>query len=267
MAASSRSVTPALRIRGGRATQRPIVGMAATPDGGGYWLVASDGGIFTFGDAGFFGSDGCEPLNQPIVGMAATPDGKGYWLVASDGGVFTSVTPASTDRGGDATQRPSWALRRPPMAVATGWWPPTAASSAFGDAGFYGSRGAMPLNQPIVGMAATPDGEGYWLVASDGGVFAFGDAGFFGSKGAMPLNRPSWAWLPPPTARATGWWPPTAGSSHSATPASTDPKGLLPSTVPSWAWLRPVLRSRPTPTPIREPPPKWFTERLGPLAV
>jgi N-acetylmuramoyl-L-alanine amidase len=59
----------------------PIVGMAATPDGGGYWLVASDGGIFTFGDAGFFGSEGGTALNAPIVGMATTPDGGGYWLI------------------------------------------------------------------------------------------------------------------------------------------------------------------------------------------
>jgi hypothetical protein len=63
--------------------------MAATPSGKGYWLVASDGGIFTFGDAGFFGSTGNIRLNQPIVGMAATPSRKGYWLVASDGGIFT----------------------------------------------------------------------------------------------------------------------------------------------------------------------------------
>ena len=62
--------------------------MAATPDGKGYWLVASDGGIFAFGDAAFYGSTGGIALNQPIVGMAATPDGKGYWLVASDGGIF-----------------------------------------------------------------------------------------------------------------------------------------------------------------------------------
>ncbi len=64
------------------------VGMAATPDGGGYWLVATTGGIFTFGDARFFGSTGAMTLNKPIVGMAATPDGGGYWLVAGDGGVF-----------------------------------------------------------------------------------------------------------------------------------------------------------------------------------
>jgi hypothetical protein len=63
--------------------------MAATPDGGGYWLVASDGGIFSFGDAEFYGSTGALHLNKPIVGMAATPDGGGYWLVASDGGIFS----------------------------------------------------------------------------------------------------------------------------------------------------------------------------------
>jgi hypothetical protein len=59
-----------------------------TPSSG-YWLVASDGGIFSFGDAAFFGSTGAMSLNKPIVGMEATPDGRGYWLVASDGGIFS----------------------------------------------------------------------------------------------------------------------------------------------------------------------------------
>ena len=68
----------------------PIVGIrSSTPDGGGYWLVASDGGIFSFGDARFFGSTGGIHLNDPIVGMASTPAGGGYWLVASDGGIFS----------------------------------------------------------------------------------------------------------------------------------------------------------------------------------
>ena len=73
---------------GAIALNKPIVGMAATPDGGGYWLVAADGGIFSYGDAQFYGSTGSIHLNQPIVGMAATPDGGGYWLVAADGGIF-----------------------------------------------------------------------------------------------------------------------------------------------------------------------------------
>jgi len=50
--------------------------------------VASDGGIFTYGDASFYGSAGSITLNKPIVGMAVTPDGGGYWLVATDGGIF-----------------------------------------------------------------------------------------------------------------------------------------------------------------------------------
>ncbi len=78
-----------LGSEGGNSLNKPIVGMAATPDGKGYWLVAADGGVFSFGDAQFYGSTGNITLNKPIVGMAATPDGKGYWLVAADGGVFS----------------------------------------------------------------------------------------------------------------------------------------------------------------------------------
>jgi hypothetical protein len=63
--------------------------MAPTRSGAGYWLVASDGGIFTFGNAQFFGSTGGIALDQPIAGMAATANAAGYWLVASDNGIFT----------------------------------------------------------------------------------------------------------------------------------------------------------------------------------
>ena len=63
--------------------------MTAAPDGNGYWLVASDGGIFSFGDAGYFGSTGGLPLNAPIVGIEHTADGRGYWLVGHDGGIFS----------------------------------------------------------------------------------------------------------------------------------------------------------------------------------
>jgi hypothetical protein len=67
---------------------RPVVTVTPTPDHRGYWLAATDGGIFSFGDAHFYGSTGALSLNRPIVGMASTPDGGGYWLVASDGGIF-----------------------------------------------------------------------------------------------------------------------------------------------------------------------------------
>jgi hypothetical protein len=50
--------------------------------------VASDGGIFNYGDAAFHGSAGSLHLNKPVVGMAPTSNGDGYWLVATDGGIF-----------------------------------------------------------------------------------------------------------------------------------------------------------------------------------
>ena len=105
--------------------------MAATPDGRGYWLVASDGGVFAYGDAAFHGSTGNLVLNRPVVGMAATPDGRGYWLVASDGGIFAFGDAGFHGSAGDLVAQPAGGGhgRRPHRAAATGWWPPTAASS------------------------------------------------------------------------------------------------------------------------------------------
>ncbi|HEX4434534.1 MAG TPA: polysaccharide deacetylase family protein [Acidimicrobiales bacterium] len=80
-------------------SNRPLVG-AAAGGAAGYWEVASDGGIFSFGDASFHGSMGGTPLNQPIVGMGATPSGNGYWEVASDGGIFNFDTAFFGSRGG-----------------------------------------------------------------------------------------------------------------------------------------------------------------------
>ena len=89
----------ACRFRAPRTSSTPRSSAStSTVSGKGYWLVASDGGVFSFGDAVFYGSTGAMHLNKPIVAMSVTPDGKGYWLVASDGGVFPSEMPRSTDR-------------------------------------------------------------------------------------------------------------------------------------------------------------------------
>ncbi len=184
---------------------QPIVGMATTPSDGGYWMVATDGGIFSFGDAQFYGSTGAIHLNKPIVGMASTPDGKGYWMVASDGGIFSFGDAAFYGSTGAIH------LNKPIVGMATtpdgkGYW--LVASDGgiftFGDAAFYGSTGAIHLNQPIVGMTTTPSGNGYWLVAADGGIFTFGDAPFFGSTGNIHLNSPIVGMTP--TSDGRGYW-------------------------------------------------------------
>jgi len=163
----------------------------AVPPSPGYWIGASDGGIFSFGSAQFFGSAGALHLNRPIVGMAPTPDQGGYWLVASDGGIFTyGDAPFEGSTGAMKLNRPVVGMASSPDGK--GYWLVASDGGifSFGDAPFYGSTGDLTLNKPIVGMAATADGKGYWLVASDGGIFSFGDAAFEGSTGSLRLNAP-----------------------------------------------------------------------------
>ncbi len=172
-------------------TARAPIHCDAVTNADGYRMVASDGGVFGFGNEPFCGSTGGIALHQPIVGIAPTPDRGGYWLAASDGGVFAFGD--ARFYGSTGAQH----LNQPVVAIVAtptghGYWFVARDGGVFpfGDARFYGSTGSIRLARPIVGMAATPSGHGYWLVASDGGVFAFGDARFSGSTGALRLNRP-----------------------------------------------------------------------------
>ena len=180
-----------------------IVGITSTPDGKGYWLIGSDGGVYAFGDAGFYGSMGGKPLNKPIVGMTATADGLGYWLVASDGGIFSF---------GDANFYGSMGgqpLNKPIVGMASthdglGYWLVASDGGifSFGDATFYGSSGQVNPTQPaggsnafspigpIVGMAPTTNGNGYWFVDAGGDVYPFGNAVSFGDEKGNPLLAP-----------------------------------------------------------------------------
>ena len=171
----------------------------------GYWMVGSDGGVFSYGNAGFHGSMGGQHLNAPVVGIAGTQDGGGYWEVASDGGIFNFGDAAfHGSMGGQHLNAPIVGIAATPDGG--GYWEVASDGGvfAFGDARFYGSMGGQHLNAPIVGIASTHDGLGYWEVASDGGIFSFGDAHFYGSTGSIRLNKPIVAMTA--TADAGGYW-------------------------------------------------------------
>ncbi len=156
-----------------------------------YWLVASDGGIFTLGGAPFFGSAGALPLVRPVVGMAATRDKAGYWLVAADGGVFTYGDAAFEGSAGNIR------LNSPVVGMAAtpdgkGYWLVAADGGifTFGDATFEGSAEPFFYPSPIVGMTTSTDGKGYSLPTQNGGIFTFGDATFAGSLNQTPSQLP-----------------------------------------------------------------------------
>lgn len=156
----------------------------------GYWLAASDGGVFAFGDAPFEGSQAGR-LGSPVVGViggnnaydVATADGR---VLPSGGAPFHGeLTPAQVTS-------PIVAITAYGTGSPLGYYLVSrdGAVYAFGAAPYEGSLPALGItpNAPIVGMAATYDG--YWLVGADGGVYAFGQATFAGSMGGDHLDAP-----------------------------------------------------------------------------
>ncbi len=159
---------------------KPIVGIAVDKYTGGYWLVASDGGVFAF-NAPYEGSTGGIALAKPVVGMAATPDGNGYWLVASDGGVFSFGDAAfHGSTGGIALAKPVVGLAATIDGQGYNLFASDGGVFSFGDATFHGSTGGVKLAQPVVGGGADLSTGGYWEAAADGGIFNFA-APFWGS--------------------------------------------------------------------------------------
>ena len=184
--------------------------MAPTPSGNGYWLVASDGGIFAFGDAGFFGSTGAIRAQPADRRHGADPVGQR--LLA--GGVgrrdlrLRRRRVLRLDRRDPAEQADRGDGADADRATATGWWRRTVGSSPSATPRFFGSTGAIKLNRPIVGHGrrrrpATATGS----MASDGGIFSFGDAAFFGaapSRAGVAAPARWWPWSRRRRAAATG---------------------------------------------------------------
>jgi Cu/Zn superoxide dismutase len=138
----------------------------------GYWLAASDGGVFAYGNTTFWGSMGGKPLNSPVVAIAATPTGQGYWLVAADGGVFAfGDAQFFGSMGGKPLNAQITGMAATP--TGQGYWLVAGDGGvfAFGDARFFGSGPAAstPVREApvkVAGIAPALSGHGYWTVYS-----------------------------------------------------------------------------------------------------
>jgi uncharacterized protein (DUF1501 family) len=162
------------------------------------WLGADDQALLgrTYAAPALFASPPAAPMT------AGDKSSWGFWLVGVDGTVhacggarkFGSITPASWIIAGVATKS------------RLGMWLVDVKGNVytFGDAHYHGGANKLPLNKPIVGMAATATGNGYWLCASDGGIFSYGDAHYYGSTGGLRLNKPIVSMTASPTGK--GYW-------------------------------------------------------------
>ena len=160
----------------------PLPGPAAAYD-----LVESNGGVSSFGGAGYYGSRAGRQPGAPIVAGASTPDGAGYWMASARGNLYNFGDAGFFGSPVHLRIAPVVALGSSPDGK--GYWLVTATGGVlnYGDAPFCGSAVHAGLASPVTGFAATPDGEGYWLVTAAGVVYNFGDAGAYGS--ASPPRR------------------------------------------------------------------------------
>ena len=188
---TARSTRSAMRASTARCTAArlsgPIVGMAATPSGHGYYLLGRDGGIFTFGDARFYGSTGGRHLNAPVLDMTATPGGRGYWMVAGDGGIFTFGDAAFHGSTG-ALHLNSPATSMTAADSGSGYWIVASDGGIFTfGVPFAGSVPSLAISSVVgVRIRAMPSGRGYLILSREGGVYSFGSARFFGSVALAP---------------------------------------------------------------------------------
>ena len=216
----------------------PVVGMAALPNGSGYWLVDARGTVSARGAAVDYGSAVNLEPGASVVQIAATPDGLGYWEAASDGEVLGfGDARVFGSASGVASDVPVIGLA--PTRDGQGYWEVTSAGGvfSFGDAAFLGPIGGLPSAPPIVGIAAdtATAATGWWPTTVGSSATAHPRSGRV--PGRSSTSRSS-GWPPPPTGAATGRWPATAASSPSATPRSSARRRPVPSAPRSSVWLR-----------------------------
>jgi hypothetical protein len=170
------------------------IGIADYSDTG-YWIAASDGGVFSFGKAPFYGSLGGKVLSSPITAITQTMDNQGYYLLGKDGAVYAFGD--AQFKGGincqpGATSGACLVSGASAIGIAStqsGYYITDNKGNvyAFGDAQYFGNAIG---SSGITSIATSRSGNGYWLASNTGQVYAFGDAQYFGNvDGSTDINN------------------------------------------------------------------------------
>jgi len=200
----------------------PPIGIAASGSTTGYWIAASDGGVFAQGTAVFHGSIAATAITTQVVSISPTQDRGGYYLVGSDGAVYAfgdakyaggvntiphpgSIVGIAAHNGGgywvitntgatyafggapafgyNPTGFSGSIVGIAPDAAGTGYYAVSSYGQVYALGGAAGCGNAPAGVTDIVGVTASSSGSGCWLVGADGGVFSYGSAAFYGSMG------------------------------------------------------------------------------------
>ncbi|MCB0993161.1 MAG: DUF3048 domain-containing protein, partial [Acidimicrobiales bacterium] len=221
---------PFLGSTGAMTLDQPVVDMAATPSGNGYWMAAADGGIFSFGDAGFHGSAATRQRTEPVVGMAAAPDGSGYWMVRGAGPAWP-LTGLPTD---SVDPRPALAVKIDNHSAARGQWGVNQADIVFEEMVEGGiTRFVAVFHSTDPGLV----GPIRSARETDLGLLPMLGDSLLAFSGGNRYVRSIVADAP----QVQGIWPDNAhGSAYFRTSRRSDPHDLLARTASFWSFAEPT---------------------------
>jgi hypothetical protein len=176
--AAPNGTTVQFQPSGGLLADHLYTAMAAQPNNTGYWLAAANGSVRNFGSAPSLAGISTDALFDPVVAIASTPTGNGFWLVTAGGEV--TARGDAPDLGSVSQAQ----LNAPVLSIAVnptgGFWLLAADGSVFtfGSSNRFHGSGAPSFSTGgfPTSIVSTPDGQGYWIVLSDGTIQAKGSA-------------------------------------------------------------------------------------------
>ena len=148
----------------------------------GYAILNQGGGIYSFGDAGYFGNLIDHGYPGPAVGLAETPNGGGYNILNTSGAIYSFGNANYYGNLLDGHHPgPATALSYTPTAGGYAILTRSGGIYTFGDAGYFGNLIDHGYPGTAIGLAYTKSGRGYWILTTEGALYSFGDAGYYGN--------------------------------------------------------------------------------------